>query len=203
MSELLLWALELELPLAGHGYQLGEQFGGERDRADGPDGLSMPYVLGVLLLVVATCAILVWLNPSLLTRIRGVAPKALILIIIAAPLIGWTLASRVNEKVEPLVVEQWTNAQGVPELLISLGGEKLNRLDFTAGKRVVHIECYARNGTLVIAADQKWPFVFDKGYDYPHAHQKASREELVRVNRCRVIGARSRLEAVVKGVLAR
>jgi hypothetical protein len=200
---LLLWALELDLPLAGHGYELGERFGGERDRADGPDGLETPWILGALLLALATCGILLWLNPSLLARVRGLAPKALILVIIAAPLIGWTLASRSNEKVEDLVVEHWVRLDGVPELLVSLGSESLNSLDFTAGKRVVRVECFARDGQLVIAAEQKWPFVFDEGYDYPHAHQAANREQLVRVNRCRVVGARNRLEAGVKGALAR
>jgi hypothetical protein len=191
----------LELPLAGHGYQLGEQFGGERDRSDGPGGLDTPWIIGVLLLVLATVAILLWLNPPLAARLRGVAPKALILVVIATPLIAWTAASRSDGKVEDLVVERWAGTNDVPELLVSLGSEKLNTFQFTAGKRVVRFQCLARDGTVVLNAKKQWPFVFDKGYDYPHAHQKASRAELQRVDRCRLIGARSRLAASVKGIL--
>jgi hypothetical protein len=197
----LLLSLWLELPLAGHGYQLGEQFGGERDRSDEPGGLDTPWIIGVLLLVLVTVAILLWLNPSLAARLRGVAPKALILVVIATPLIAWTAASRSDEKVADLVVERWAGINGVPELLVSLGSQKLNTLQFTAGKRLVRIQCLARDGAVVLDAEHKWPFVFDKGYDYPHAHQKASRKELQRVDRCRVFGARNRLETGVKGVL--
>jgi hypothetical protein len=89
----------------------------------------------------------------------------------------------------------------VPELLVSLGSQDLNGLDFTAGKRTVRIECRGRDGKVMLKANKRWPFVLEKGYDYPHAHQKASREQLLRVARCRVIGARSWMESVVKGVL--
>jgi hypothetical protein len=193
--------LELDLPLAGHGYELGERFGGERDRADSPDGLSTTWILAVTLLILATGAILVWLNPSLLAKLRGAAPKALILLVIAAPLVAWTVTSRSNEKVADLVVERWPGTNGVPELLVSLGSQDLNTFQFTGGKRLVRIECRGRDGKVVLKANKRWPFIFDEGYDYPHAHQAASREQLQRVDSCRLIGARSRLAASVKGVL--
>ena len=35
------------------------------------------------------------------------------------------------------------------------------------------MECLGRDG-LVLGARQRWPFVTEPGYDYPHVHQAAS-----------------------------
>ena len=46
-----------------------------------------------------------------------------------------------------------------------------------------------------------WGGSSETGDDYPHIHQPASTEQLRRANRCRVQGARVKLEADVRGVV--
>jgi hypothetical protein len=77
----------------------------------------------------------------------------------------------------------------------------LNTLNATNGKRTVRVECLGRGGQAVLDAKQKWPFVKEPGYDFPHAHQAASPEQVQRADRCRVTGTGVTLEADVEGAL--
>jgi hypothetical protein len=202
--DLLRFVVDLDLPLAGHGYDVGQDIRDADDIGDDPNGgIGAPWILAVLFLTLVTGGVLVWLNPSVLVRLRAVAPKALILVVIAAPLIAWTASSRGDEPVEDLAVERWEGINGVPELLVSLGDKALNSLETTNGKKVVRVECVDREGKVVLDAEQRWPFIYELGYEYAHTHQQATREQLQRANRCRVLGTRMRLEAGVKGALTR
>jgi hypothetical protein len=86
---------------------------------------------------------------------------------------------------------------------VSLGEDDLNTLDTTHGRRAVRVQCVGRTGQTVVDATQRWPFIYEKGYEYPHIHQPASREQVQRADRCRVRGTRVRLEASVEGALRR
>ena len=78
----------------------------------------------------------------------------------------------------------------------------MNTLETTDGRRAVRIECFDRDGQVILDAEQRWPFrVNEAGYDYPHVHQAATREQLQQADRCELRGTRVRLEADVKGVL--
>jgi hypothetical protein len=202
--DLLGFVVDLDLPLAGHGYDVGQDLRDADDIGDDPNGgIGAPWILAALFLTLVTGGVLVWLNPSVLVRLRAVAPKALILVVIAAPLIAWTASSRSDETVEDLTVERWEGINGIPELLVSLGDKALNSLETTNGKKVVRVECVDREGQVVLDAEQRWPFIYERGYEYAHTHQQATQEQLQRANRCRVLGARIRLEAAVKGALTR
>jgi hypothetical protein len=156
----------------------------------------------VLFLALFTIALLVSLNSSgAIAKLKAFGPKALIVVVIAAPLIAWAASSSGDEK--SLIIERWTNDTGAPELIVSLGKRDLNTLDATNGKRAVRVECVGREGQVVLDAKLRWPFLNDPGYDYPHVHQAASREQLQRADRCRLRGTRVRLEADVKGALTR
>src|SRR3712207_8189846 len=48
----------------------------------------------------------------------------------------------------------------------------------TNGKKAVRVECLGRGGQRVLDSGQRWPFFNDPGYDYPHVHQAASREQV-------------------------
>jgi hypothetical protein len=200
-----LLALLLDIPSleAGHQYDFRDVPPGESDGGGEVGGIGMPWIIAVVVLALVAVAVLVSLNPSkAIARLKAVAPKALILVIIATPLIAWAASSNGGEQ-ESLIVERWTNDAGAPELIISLGAKDLNTLETTNGKRTVGVECVGRDGIVVLAAEQRWPFIDgEPGYDSPHAHQAASREQLQRADRCRLRGTRVRLEADVTGVLA-
>jgi hypothetical protein len=119
--------------------------------------------------------------------------------VIAAPLVVWTTSSGGDEK--SLMVERWTSTAGAPELLVSLGDDDLNILKTTNGKKTVRLECRGRQGQAVLDAKQKWPFIKERGYEYPHAHQAASSEQVQRADRCSLSGIGKRLEADVEGAL--
>ncbi len=196
----LYFAALLEFPeiLAGHGYD----FGGFRESSgeDEGGGISMASVAAVLILAVVTGALLVWLSPSSASaKLKALAPKALTLGMIVAPLVLWAATAGGDEK--SLVVERSTALTGAPELLISLADKGLNTLDTTNGKRTVRLECVDGEGRVVLDAKHRWPLTSERGYDYPHVHQLARREEIQRADRCRLGGARVRLEADVEGAL--
>lgn len=120
---------------------------------------------------------------------------------IATPLVLWAASSGGVE--QSLIVERATGLTGAPELLVNLTDEDLNKLQTTRGRRAVRVECLGRGGQVVLDAKQRWPFINEPGYDYPHVHQRATRDQLVRADRCRLRGTRIRLEADVEGALIR
>jgi hypothetical protein len=133
-------------------------------------------------------------------QLTAVAPVLFMLAVIATPLVLWTTASGGEDKA--LMVERFKNVTtDAPELLISLGDEELNTLETTGGKKSVRIECTGRQGQRVLTARQKWPFIRERGYEYPHAHQAATPEQVQRADECRVQGTRVILEADVEGAL--
>jgi len=210
MNSLLVTLLDSSLVLAGHGYDFRGSPSGDATGDDDGAGLSMEWIAIVLLLAVVTIGIFMWLNrrerepgdtggPAALS-LRSVAPVAFIVAVIAAPLALWTTASGGDDK--PLMVERFKNVTtDAPELLISLGDEELNKLTTTGGKTSVRIECIGRQGQPVLTGRQKWPFIRERGYEYPHAHQAATPEQVQRADECRVRGTRVRLEADVEGAL--
>jgi len=191
-------------PLAGHtGYNPGNVPPGDSGGDGGlGGGLGAPWIVAALVVALVAVAALVWLSPaSTRTRLRALAPKALILVVIAAPLVAWAAASQRGDR-EKLVVERWVNPAGALQLIVSLTDEGLNTLETTDGRRAVRVECFDRDGQIVLDAAQRWPFrVNEAGYDYPHVHQTATREQLQQADRCELRGTRVRLEAEVKGVL--
>jgi hypothetical protein len=201
-----LLALLLEVPSleAGHQYDFSDVPPGESGGGGEVGGIGTPWILAIVVLALVAVAVLVSLNPSsAIARLKAVAPKALILVVIAAPLIAWAASSNGDEQ-QSLTVERWTNDAGASELIVSLGAKDLNTLETTSGSRTVRLECVGRDGQVVLDAEQRWPFVDDEpGYDSPHAHQAASREQLQRADRCRLRGTRVDLEASVKGALTR
>jgi hypothetical protein len=184
--------------LAGHGYG----FRGFRE-SEGPDEggeISTASIVAVLVLAMVTVGLLVWLSPpTARAKLKALAPKALTLSLIVAPLAAWAASSGGDEK--SLMVERSTALTGAPELLVSLADDDLNTLDATNGKRTVRLRCLDREGHAVIDAKQRWPLVLERGYDYPHAHQLASLEEIQRADRCRLEGTRVPLEADVEGAV--
>ena len=197
-------ALLLDVPFieAGHQYDFRDVPPGESSGEGGGGGIGTVWIVAVGLLALVVVALFVSLNPSkAIARLKAVAPKALILVVIAVPLIAWAASSGGDEQ-QSLVVERWTNDAGAPELIIWLGEKDLNTLETTDGKRTMQVECVGRDGQVVLDAEQTWPFVDNEaGYDAPHAHQPASREQLQRADRCRLRGTRARLEADVTGAL--
>jgi hypothetical protein len=199
---LLQFTVELvDLPLAGHGYDVGGSGGGgSGGGGDDGGGLSLIWIIALASLALVTVGVLVWLNPSGRRRnFRSLAPKALIAVIIAAPLVAWTVSSQGGA--DELMAERWIGVNGMPELLVSLGDDKLNTLDTTNGKKMVRVVCVGDEGQVVIDGEQKWPFVDEAGFDYPHAHQAASRDQLQQAESCRLRGTRVQLEADVEGSL--
>lgn len=193
--------VDLRFVLAGHGYDTGGSRRDDSGAVDALGDLSTPWMLAALFLALVTVALLVWMSPSSTrAKLRGIAPKALIVVLIAAPLIAWTATSGDDD--ERLIVERAINRDGARELIVSLTEKGLNTLETTKGKRLVRVECVGRDGKLVLAAEQRWPFPYERGYDYPHAHQAANREQLRRADRCRLRGTSVPLEAEVQGALA-
>lgn len=195
--------LELPFILAGHGYDVGTDPRGDSGGGGGEEGgIPMLWILAGVLLAVVTVGLLVSLNPSgSIGKLRSWGPKALILLVIAAPLLAWTAASGGGQ--ESLVVERWTTAAGKPELVVSLREDDLNELETTDGKKVVGFVCVSGSGQVVLDAEQKWPlpYVNERGYRYPHAHQPASLDQVLQADSCHLRGTTVELEADVKGVL--
>jgi hypothetical protein len=192
------------LPLAGHtGYNPGNVTPGDSaGDGGGSGGLGAPWIFAAIGVALIAVTVLVWLSPaSTRARLRALAPKMLILVVIAAPLVVWAAASQRGGG-EKLIVERWVNPAGALELIVSLADEGMNTLETTDGRRAVRIECVDRDGQVVVDAERPWPFRNnEEGYDYPHIHQAATREQLQRADRCELRGTRVRLEADVKGVL--
>jgi hypothetical protein len=194
MTELLPAELLDSLVLGGHtgyGSDLREPRG-----EDGQGGMGIAWIIAGLVLAGGTVGLLVWLSPSR-AKLKTVVPGVLMACVLAAPLMVWAATSGDDE--ESLVVERATSPTGAPELIVSLVEADLNALDMTNGKRSVRVECLGREGQVVLEADQRWPFGNEPGFEYPHAHQAASSEQLRRAERCRVEGTHVPLEADVKG----
>ena len=202
--------LDSILVLAGHGYDIGATPPSESSGGDDGGGIGTTSLVGVLVLALVTVGVLVWLSRrdretadperSATVNLRTLAPVAFTVMIIAAPLIVWT-ASSGGEDEKDLIVERFTSVTGDPELLLSLGNEDLNTPEAANGKRTVRVVCRGRQGQPVLDEKQKWPFILEKGYDYAHAHQAASPEQVQRADRCRVLGTRAKLDAGVEGSL--
>lgn len=161
----------------------------------------MGWVAAVLLLTVFTAGVLVSLDPSgARAKLKSVGPAAVMALVILAPLMLWAASPGGGD--EPsLLVERATTRAGNPELIVYLGEDDLNTLRTTRGKKAVRLECVGRSGQLVLEARQRWPFLNERGFDYPHVHQPVSVRQVHRVDRCRVRGTRVRLEADVEGAL--
>jgi hypothetical protein len=199
--QLLFGLVDAELPIGGHGYDFSNGFRGESEGGDEEGGIPTFYVVAFLAITALTLGVLVALDPSgAIARMRRFGPKAVIVLVIAAPLVAWTAASQ-RETAADLIVERWTALNGAPELLVSLGDKALNTLATTKGERVVRVTCVDRAGKVVIDGKHKWPFVWERGFDYAHAHQPATRVQLLEIDRCSLVGPQIRLEAGVKGAL--
>jgi hypothetical protein len=202
-------ALDFPIIVGGHGYDFGGSPPGESRDDNGGGGIGMASIVAVLLLTLVTVGLLLWLNRRekeargenrlRALRVKSVLPVVFIGILIATPLVVWTTSSEEDE--ETLIVERATGITGSPEFIVYLGDEDLNTLETTHGKRTVRVECLGREGQMVLDAKQKWPFINEPGFDYPHIHQAASREQLQQADRCRLRGTRVRLEADVEGAV--
>jgi hypothetical protein len=204
MTQLLLSVsalLDFPTFFGGHTYDTGATPFRDSGGDSGVGGISMGWVGAVLVLTVFTVGVLVSLDPSgARAKLKSVGPAAVMGVVIFAPLIMWA-ASPGDGATPNLLVERATSRAGNPELIVYLGEDDLNTLRTTKGKRAVRLECLGRRGELVINARQRWPFINERGFDYPHAHQPASARQLHRVDRCRLRGTRVRLEADVEGAL--
>jgi hypothetical protein len=194
--------LDLPTVFGGHTYDIGASSSRESGGDDGGGGIGTASIIAVLAVVLVTVGVLISLNPTSARRkARSAAPAALMVVIVAMPLVLWAASSGGVE--QGLIVERATDLPGGPELLVNLADKDLNKLQMTRGRRAVRVECLGGGGEVVIDARQKWPFINEPGYDYPHVHQRATREQLIRVERCRLRGTRIRLEADVEGALIR
>jgi hypothetical protein len=193
--------VDVDLPIFGHGYDFGVGSPIDNDDDEREGGIPTFYYAAVGIITALTLGVLVALDPSgAFAKLKRFGPKALIVLVIAAPMVAWTAASQ-SEKAEDLIVERWAGLDGTPELLVSLGDRALNSLATTKGKKAVRVKCVDRDGKLVLDGEHKWPFIWEKGFDYAHAHQKATRVELLKIDRCSLLGPQIRLEAGVKGAL--
>ena len=195
---------DLPAILAGHAYDTGQQRQEPSGSAgEGGGGIPTTSLVAVLLIALVTVAVLVWISPGARARARSLAPLALLAGVVLTPLIAWTVASSSSSEEDraPLLVDRAKGLKGEPELLVSLTDETLNTLPMTGGRRAVRVICVDRDRQVVLDDRQRWPFIDERGYDYPHVHQAASTEELGRVERCVLHGTRTRLAADVKGAL--
>lgn len=194
--------LDLPTVIGGHTYDIGASSSRESGGDDGGGGIGTASIIAVLAVLFVTVGVLVSLNPTSARRkARSAAPAALMVVIVAMPLVLWAASSGGVE--QGLIVERATDLPGGPELLVNLADKNLNKLQMTRGRRAVRVECLGRGGEVVLDARQRWPFITEPGYDYPHVHQRATREQLVQAERCRLRGTRVRLEADVEGALIR
>jgi hypothetical protein len=194
--------LDIDLPaiFGGHtGYGTGPSR--EPSGAGDDDGsIGAGTIIAVLALGIITVVLLYSLSSSATkAKMKSFAPLAVLVAIIVVPLLVWTTASGGDDK--SLIVERSTSNTGAPELIVSLE-EDLNTLKTTNGKRAVRLECLDRDGEVVLDAEQRWPFRSrEKGYAYPHTHQRATLKQRQRANRCRLKGTRVQLETDVEGAL--
>jgi hypothetical protein len=194
--------LDLPTVFGGHTYDIGGSSSRESGGGDGGGGIGTASIVAVLAVILVAVGALASLNPaSARRRLKTGAPVALMGVIVAMPLVLWATSSGGAE--QGLIVERATGLTGGPELLVNLVDKDLNTLRTTRGRRTVRVECLGRGGRVVVDASQKWPFINERGYDYPHVHQRATREQLVEAERCRLRGTRIRLEADVEGALIR
>ena len=195
--------LGVDLPLIFGGHS-GYGTGPSREPSGGEDegGIGMGTIVAVLALTVITVGMLYqFSSPSTKARLKTVAPLAVLVLIIATPLVVWAGFSGGDEK--SFVVERATSDSGKPQLIVSLVEEELNTLETTNGRRAVRLECLDDDGRVVLAARKKWPLrVGERGYDYPHTHQNTTLEQRQGADRCRLRGTRVPLETDVKGALA-
>jgi hypothetical protein len=211
MQSLFFTLLDSGLVLAGHGYDFRGSPADDSGGGDDGGGLSVVLIAAAVLLVVGTVVVMWWLDrrerepdggdaaPAL--RLKAVAPLALIVAVIAVPLVLWTASSGGDDEFD-LKVERFTSVNtGEPELLVSIGEDVANTREQASGKRTVRIRCVGRDGKQILDSEQKWPFIRERGYDYAHAHQAATPEQVQLADRCRVLGTRTSLEAAVKGKL--
>jgi len=211
MQSVFFTLLDTSLVLAGHGYDFRSTPASESGGGDDGGGISMAWIVAVVVLVVGTVGVMWWLGrrerepggpeAAPAVRLKAVAPLALIAAVVAVPLVLWTASSGGEDEFD-LKVERFTSTTGAPELLVSLGDEVLNTVEGTGGKRTVRIECAGRDGKPLLEGEQKWPFIRERGYEFAHAHQAATPEEVQRADRCRVVGTRVTLEADVEGALS-
>lgn len=193
--------LDFPTLFGGHTYDTGASSPRDSD-GGGPGGIGTVSIVAVLVVTLVTVGLLASLNPSSArSKVRSAGPAALMGVAIATPLVLWAASSGGVE--QSLIVERATGLTGAPELLVNLTDEDLNKLQTTRGRRAVRVECLGRGGQVVLDAKQRWPFINEPGYDYPHVHQRATRDQLVRADRCRLRGTRIRLEADVEGALIR
>lgn len=207
MHDGLLALLDFSLVLAGHGLEIGPQRVGEPRADDGGGGLSTIWIVAAVALAIGTAGLLVWLRwqdrgsrstgRTRALRLRSLAPLGLIAAVVAIALITWAAASGDGD-LESLIVERWTNESGSPELIVSVTERHVNTLAATDGERIVRLTCFSRDGAVLVDAEQEWPFVTDLGFEYPHAHQQASVEQVREADRCR-LGTQTPLEADVRG----
>jgi hypothetical protein len=205
-------ALDLPIIVAGHQYDFRGSPSGEPGEDDGGGGIGMASIVAVLFLTLVTVGVLAWLNrrehgPRDESRAGALKPKsivpvALTVVLIGTPLALWTASSGDKDDEETLIVERATSITGSPELIVYLEDDDLNTLKTTHGRRTVRVECLGREGQVVLVAEQRWPFINDElGFDSPHIHQAASREQLQQADRCRLRGTFVRLEADVRGTV--
>jgi hypothetical protein len=195
--------LDLPTVFGGHTYDIGSSSSRESSGGgDGGGGIGTASIVAVLAVILVAVGALASLDPSSARRkLRAAAPAALMGVVIVMPLVLWASSSGGVE--QGLIVERATDLPGGPELLVNLVDKDLNKLHTTRGRRAVRVECLGRGGQVVIDARQRWPFINEPGYDYPHVHQRATREQLVQAERCRLRGTSVRLEADVEGALIR
>jgi hypothetical protein len=202
LLSLLLGELNPEWVIAGHGYDVdGGSPRGESEVDEEGGGIGTTWIVAATLIAVIAVGALVALDPSgALRKLKAVGPRGLIVVLIAAPLVAWTVSAGGDD--DPLTVERMLDPDGKPELLLVLGDDDLNTLEMTGGHKKVRVHCMGRDGKVVVSSPHDWPFVEDDVLEDPHAHQPGSRDEVQRVQRCRVVGTREQLEAEVKGVLS-
>jgi hypothetical protein len=190
--------LDLTTFFGGHSYDTGSP-PRVSTGDDGGGGIGTAHIVAVALLALVTAGLMLWLSPSgARAKLRPAAPAALMAVIVVAPLALWAASPSGGDE-KSLIVERATDLSGAPELIVYLGEDDLNTLRTTNGEKAVRVECRGRDGQVILDARQRWPFVSEPGYDYPHVHQAASFEQLQRADRCRLRGTRVRLEGQVEG----
>jgi hypothetical protein len=196
----LLSGVDFPLVFGGHsGYGTAPS----REPSGGEDegGIGMGTIVAVLALTVVTVGMLYqFSSPSTKAKLKTIAPLAVLVLIIATPLVVWAGFSGGDE--QSFVVERAASDSGKPQLIVSLVEEELNTVETTNGRRAVRLECLDDDGRVVLATRKKWPFrAEERGYDYPHVHQTTTLEQRQRADRCRLRGTRVPLQADVEGAL--